>query len=1212
MLIAVVSIGLSGYAILPVAVVHADQNRQDPGTSGHSLHLPDAAGTPTWAPDESWLAYRVDDAGYSFRNKSLRVVSSDGSGTVSLGRAIEPLWYEGESVSPSGRHIAYGLNEEDKPWGPYDLWLLTVDGRDRRKVVSDVHSHGWSPDGTQLAFGTGEFEDEDLWILPVGRAVGTPIRVATGVHEWKWSPDGKQIAYTSVTSTIGTLPYPQTLWVTTRAGPPRQLAAGRIEKWEWSPDNRRLAYEISRDDLWTVPVSGSPEVPGAGPVRLIQGAQDWGWSPDGALMLYFIQVKAASRGITHMWVASQDGASHKWLASNVISYDVAWSPAGDRLAYIVDDGGDDGSQIDWGADDGDLWVYALADGEREWVAGDVSRFDWSSDSRMLAYSNTGPAVDRYHGVYAPAPLWVWRVGTDEPDILVAERVKYSRWSPDSTGIAYWKWPEGSSAYDADAGELWMWSESTNAVGKVASNVHTGQPENTSGISIGRLSWGWSPRGTYLAYRAADSGVFVVETATVELEEIDTAVVGDARTTGIEVPGPEEKWPKLAAIPYRIGFFEQPGPRTSRVFIMNTDGSDQRQLTYGYSEHPSWSPDGRHIAFTGSVEDPDNGSWIMRQPLSADYVTEIFVAPADGGNQVQLTDLKGWSRAPRWSPDGSHIAFIRNDGSHREIMLMASDGTEVRHFAYGSDPAWAPDGVRLAYTRIGDMGRSEVVVVDIQSGDELGIAEGAAPVWSPDGSRMAVLRGIENEIILVDTRTMDEKRFAAAGAGSDWVPAWSPDGAWIAYTTVEAGIDFWNVEIRLGGVTEDPPPEHYRIASDGFGASWSPEGTHVAFGRYFEGYARSNLAEILVADVFDGGHEPRLTTDDIHYGYREGSTSPAWSPDGAKIAFTSDRPPEGRLVATKADGSERKVLARIGAHDREFAWSSDRSRVAFSRYQSANDSQSDIYVIDRDGSNLRRVSSIIYGESRQPRWSPTGTRLAFVASGLEYNEGIYLHKEGIYVVNHDGTGERELIVHDLSSARGEGTRVDIGGPAWSPDGTRVAANRFVSSSEEGSSLTQEILFVDVDSGRQRIVFDRDKEETSIRRTVPSWSPDGTKLAFEIEGTLFVATVDGVEVYELLAPDGLGDLQWAPDSMSIAVVLEIQDEAGLFIVEVDVAGEPTKVYEGSVRQPRWSPDGSCILFENGVGSIGIVSVDGEFMGWVPGDKYNRAYSPVWLDN
>ncbi len=1212
MLLAVVAIGLGACSALPVGIVPADQNRQDPGTNGHTLHLPDAADTPTWAPDESWLTYRVDDAGYSSKNRSLRVVSSDGSGAADLGRAIA-VWYAGESVSPSGRHIAYGLNREYKPWGPYDLWLLTIDGRDRRKVVGDVLSHRWSPDGTGLAFGTGEYEDEDLWIMPVGdQGAGTPIQVGAGIFDWEWSPDGKQVAYATKKGSYG-LPTIQTLWVTTLAGSPRKLAEGGIANWEWSPDGRRLAYKTNGGDLWTIPVNGSPEAPNTGPVLLANGAGgDWEWSPDGNRIFYLDRDRGASSRVAHLWMASLDGDSHEWVAANVNSYDIAWSPAGDRLAYVVDDGGDDGSLTDWGADDGDLWVYALADGEREWVAGDVSRFDWSPDSRMLAYTNTGPAVDRYHGVYAPAPLWVWTAGTDEPDILVAERVKFSRWSPDSTRIAYWMWTEVSSANNAGAGELWMWSESTNAVGKVASNVHTGQPENTSAISTGRLSWDWSSRGTYLAYRAVDSGVFVVDAATVELEEIDTAVVGGARVTGIEAPGTEAEWPKLAAIPYRIGFVEQLVPRTSRVFVMNTDGSDQRQLTYGYSEHPSWSPDGRHIVFTGSGEDPDTGTWIMGQPSSPDHMTEIFVAPADGGAHIRLTDLKGWSREPRWSPDGSHIVFIRNDGSLQEIMLMASDGTEVRHFAYGSDPAWAPDGVRLAYTRMGEMGRSEVVVVDIESGDELGVAEGATPVWSPDGSRMAVLRGIENEIILVDTRTMDEKRFAVAGARSDWVPAWSPDGDWIAYTTVEAGIGFWNVEIRLGSVTEDPPPEHYRIASDGFGPSWSPDGTHVAFGRNFEGYAGSNLAEVLVADVFDGGYQQRLTTDDIHYGYREGSTSPVWSPDGAKIAFTSDRPPEGRLVTTRVDGSERKVLARIGAHDRGLALSPDGSRIAVSRYQSDSDSQPDVYVIDRDGSNLLKVNSILYGEARHPRWSPTGTRLVFVASGLEYNEGIYLHKEGIYVVNHDGTGERELIVHDPSSARSEGIRVDIGGPAWSPDGTRVAAVRFVSSSEDGGALSQEILVVDVDSGRQRIVFSRDNKETSIQGTAPSWSPDGSKLAFGFDGALFVSAPDGIEVHELLTADDLWGIQWAPDGMSIAVVLEVQDETGLFIVGVDGAGERREVYEGSVWSPRWSPDGSYLLFDNRGASIGIVSVDGEFLGWVPRDEYNRAYSPVWLDN
>lgn len=478
-----------------------------PAVGGGLLSLPDAADIPTWAPDESWMAYRADD-GDSFTNRSLRLVSLDGASTVSLGRASEPLWFAGEageSVSPSGRHIAYVLDRGDDASGPYELWLSTIDGRERHKVANGVRSHGWSSDGTQLAFGTRQSDEaEHLWILAVGdQRAGTSVQIAGGVHEWEWSPDGSRIAYTSAQ---------KTLWVTTRTGPPRKLVAGHIWSWKWSPDSTRLGYES--DGLWTISVGGSADDPDDEPVRVGPMVRDWHWewSPDGRWMIYLIEEQGALHLVGHLWVASPDGIINELLASDTSMYSVRWSPSGDRLAFIVDDGGEDGSSTSWGADDGDLWVYTVSDGEREWVAGDVSRSDWSPDGEMLAYSVTGPAVDSYHGVYASSPLWVWTAGVNEPDRLVADYVKYSRWSPANSGIAYWRWPEA----DDPGGELWLWSEITNATGRAATRVHTGQPDSTA-ISTGAQSWGWSPTGTYLAYRTVEGGVSILESSQIELD-----------------------------------------------------------------------------------------------------------------------------------------------------------------------------------------------------------------------------------------------------------------------------------------------------------------------------------------------------------------------------------------------------------------------------------------------------------------------------------------------------------------------------------------------------------------------------------------------------------------------------------------------------------------------------------------------------------------------
>ena len=94
-----------------------------------------------------------------------------------------------------------------------------------------------------------------------------------------------------------------------------------------------------------------------------------------------------------------------------------------------------------------------------------------------------------------------------------------------------------------------------------------------------------------------------------------------------------------------------------IFIMDADGSNVRQLVYGWQ--PSWSPDGKRIAFASNVDSP-NGWW------------DIYLVDTDGRNRRRLTNDRETDRTPAWSPDGRQIAFQRG----AEIAVMKSDGTDL--------------------------------------------------------------------------------------------------------------------------------------------------------------------------------------------------------------------------------------------------------------------------------------------------------------------------------------------------------------------------------------------------------------------------------------------------------------------------------------------------------------------------------------------------------
>jgi Tol biopolymer transport system component len=203
---------------------------------------------------------------------------------------------------------------------------------------------------------------------------------------------------------------------------------------------------------------------------------------------------------------------------------------------------------------------------------------------------------------------------------------------------------------------------------------------------------------------------------------------------------------------------------AHVYVMQADGSGLRRVTNTSREdgRPTWSPDGRQIAF--AREDalyvvPSSGGRARRlgralagrvagaawshdgRSIAFDFrpdgssSQEIWVVGADGRRPRRVTNLRGLSGYPSWSPDDRRLAFHSNvQGGHFEIYSIAVGGSGLRHETRSSidtiDPAWSPDGQKIAFARDGaiwtvDSGGRER---EITSGDN-----DSAPAWRPAGA-----------------------------------------------------------------------------------------------------------------------------------------------------------------------------------------------------------------------------------------------------------------------------------------------------------------------------------------------------------------------------------------------------------------------------------------------------------------------------------------------
>lgn len=227
-------------------------------------------------------------------------------------------------------------------------------------------------------------------------------------------------------------------------------------------------------------------------------------------------------------------------------------------------------------------------------------------------------------------------------------------------------------------------------------------------------------------------------------------------------------------------------------IYRVQGGQWTNLTGhpGREDWPRWSPDGTRIAFSS----PRSGN------------SEIWVMDADGSGQTQLTDDPAPDFMPTWSPDGSRIAFVSRrlepgdpEGSEH-IYVMNADGSDPRRLVRTplkntSGVGWSPDGREIVFTRTVDGGGGDLYLRDLETGDETRLTDQrgyeGGPVFSPDGTTIAFYaeHGGESAIWLVDRDGQNLRRIT--GGGKHWYPQWSPDGSWVMF---DAALDAGGLQL----------------------------------------------------------------------------------------------------------------------------------------------------------------------------------------------------------------------------------------------------------------------------------------------------------------------------------------------------------------------------------------------------------------------------------
>jgi Tol biopolymer transport system component/tRNA A-37 threonylcarbamoyl transferase component Bud32 len=393
---------------------------------------------------------------------------------------------------------------------------------------------------------------------------------------------------------------------------------------------------------------------------------------------------------------------------------------------------------------------------------------------------------------------------------------------------------------------------------------------------------------------------------------------------------------------------------------------------GLEYDPALSPDGNQIAFAWDGPNHDN--------------FDIYVRLVEGGAALRLTTDSLPDRAPAWSPDGRHLAFLRGNSIY---LIPALGGVERRllQFARGSLPvsslSWSPDGRFLAFSATEDAGAPSIWIASTDSGERRrastpppGTLSDTSPAFSPDGRTLAFVRARDvysHAVVFADMNADGTPRGAAREVtGYDKTIqelAWQPVGRGLILTVRQGGERSGLYRLAPGG-----PLQLLGIESSI--VHW-PSVSHTGNRLAYEKRRLDMNVYRMDGPGPDGGPKPY---DQCHVAVVIDSTEqdrePMLSPDGRRLLFNSDRWGSYEIHVARADGSNQTALTAMGPTSMGSPrWSPDGQTVAFDRYENGH---SMIYTIGAEGGKPRRITDAAFRDIR-PSFSRDGKWIYFASN-----------------------------------------------------------------------------------------------------------------------------------------------------------------------------------------------------------------------------------------
>lgn len=455
---------------------------------------------------------------------------------------------------------------------------------------------------------------------------------------------------------------------------------------------------------------------------------------------------------------------------------------------------------------------------------------------------------------------------------------------------------------------------------------------------------------------------------------------------------------------------------------------------------------------------DEGSWMNvdvapdGRTIAFDLLGDIYTMPIEGGTPTRIAEGLAFEHQPRFSPDGSRIAFVSDRGGGDNIWLMNGDGSgkvqlSKEDFRLLNQPSWSPDGqfivAKKHFTTGRSLGTGEVWMYHVSGGagvplvkkpNERHQKELGEPIFAADGKSVFYTRNVTPGPIFEYAQDSNTDLFhierydlqaakvttAASGDGGAVRPTPSPDGKRLAFVRREATQSKLYVKDLASGIErkvydalDQDVQETWAVTGVYPNMAWTPDSNDILFwagGKLRRVSAQGGEARVIPFSINDD----RVIVDATHPAVDVAPDSfttqmPRWaevSPDGRSVVFET----LGKLYLKPATGgaARRATAAKNDAMEAWPSWSRDGKSLVFVRWTDSG--LGEIHVVGAGGGASRKLTTVP-GHYAEPRFSPDGKTIVFERRGSGgLTSTRWSEDTGVYRMAATG-GTAELVSRD---------------------------------------------------------------------------------------------------------------------------------------------------------------------------------------------------------